>query len=363
MKKLLSILSLLLLISSCNKEAKENKPTVKCKTDFDIFQNNKGFPRIYTIDHYIDLETDSIIENGHYVGIFKDSTIAFIGAFKNSKPEGLFHFYYFSGKLRETRLYEGGLENGPFTYWDEKGFMTECGNNKNGKLDGFHYTWWDNRTLRSKTHYDNGKLEGTDCYYHKNGKIDWIGKNKNNELNGMFKRFYDNGKLKEIGKYKKNYEVGIWKEFYQNGKIFRLRYFTHALGDKEIKRINFYKNTMAEGNISFPVKIWIEYDRNGNIKTKIYHDNSFKIIRKDEFYRSGKLFKRTCYNGEEPYMCSRNPGCQNKNGKVEEFYSDGRIKTIGYYTNNIKQRIWTYFDNAGKVIKTEKFKNGILMTK
>lgn len=363
MTKLLYILSMLLLISSCNKKEKEIKPTIKYKIDLEIFKNNKVFPKIFTTDNYIKLKTDSIIENGNYVGIFKDSIVAFIGAFKNSKPEGLFHFYYFSGKIRATRFYENGLENGPFTYWDEMGYMDECGNKKNGELDGIHYTWWDSRTLRSRTHYENGKLDGINCYYHKNGKIDWIQQNKNDKSNGEFKRYYDNEKLKEIGKYQAGYEIGTWKEFYQNGNVKSLRYFTTSLGNKEQKRMNTYKNTMAEGNISFPVKVWGEYDSIGNIKSKTYYDNSFNITRKDEFYPSGKLFKKTCYNGEVPYMCSRNPGYKIKNGKFEEFYSDGKIKTIGFYTNNTKQGVWKSFDNSGKIIKTDKFKNDTLITK
>ena len=358
MKKLIYLLTLVLLIPSCNKKAEEKKPIINHKIDLKIFESNKVFPKIFTTDNYIDLDLDSglIIENSNYVGIFKDSTIAFIGAFKNSKPEGLFHFYYLSGKLRETRLYENGLENGPFTYWNELGCMDECGNEKNGKLDGFDYTWWDSRTLRSKTYYKNGKTEGVYCYYHKNGKIDCIEEYKNDKSNGTYKKFYDNGTLKEIGQYQENYQVGIWKQFYQSGRLSSLRYFTNSIGNKELKRINAYQTY-------FPVKIWIDYDSIGNIKSKTYHDNSFKIIRKDEFYSSGKLFKRTCYNGEVPYMCSRNPGYKVKSGKFEEFYSDGKIKTIGFYTNNTKQGVWKYFDNAGKIIKTEKFKNDTVLTK
>jgi len=363
MKKLIYLLTLVLLISSCNKKAKEKRTTINHKINLKISKNNKVFPRIYTIDNYIDLDSDSIIENGNYIGIFKDSTIAFIGAFKNSKPEGLFHFYYFSGKLRETRLYENGLENGPFTFWNEMGFMTDCGNEKNGKLDGFYYTWWDNHNLRSKTFYRNGNPEGIEFYYFENGKIKSISSRKNGFADGEFKEFYETGQVQQTGQYIRAYEIGTWKEYYLNGRLKTVKQFSKSLGEKELKKIHPYKKTMGEYNVSLPISTWLEYDSIGNIKTKTYHDKFFNITRKDEFYSSGKLFKRTRYNGEAPYMCSRHPGYKIKSGKFEEFYSDGKIKTIGFYTDNTKQGVWKYFENTGKIIKTEKFKNDTLLTK
>jgi len=363
MKKLIYLLTLVLLISSCNKKAKEKRTTINHKINLKISKNNKVFPRIYTIDNYIDLDSDSIIENGNYIGIFKDSTIAFIGAFKNSKPEGLFHFYYFSGKLRETRLYENGLENGPFTFWNEMGFMTDCGNEKNGKLDGFYYTWWDNHNLRSKTFYRNGNPEGIEFYYFENGKIKSISSRKNGFADGEFKEFYETGQVQQTGQYIRAYEIGTWKEYYLNGRLKTVKQFSKSLGEKELKKIHPYKKTMGEYNVSLPISTWLEYDSIGNIKTKTYHDKFFNITRKDEFYSSGKLFKRTRYNGEAPYMCSRHPGYKIKSGKFEEFYSDVKIKTIGFYTYNTKQGVWKYFDNAGKIVKTEKFKNDTLLTK
>lgn len=365
MKKFIYILivTLVFSISSCDKKREEKKTTNNHKIGLKIFKSHKIFPRIYTIDNYIDLDLDSIIENGNYIGIFKDSTLAFIGAFKDSKPDGLFHFYYFSGKLRETRMYENGLENGPFTYWNEMGFMDECGNKKNGKLDGFHYTWWDNHTLRSKTFNRNGEPEGMEYYYFKNGKIKSIQDRKNGFADGEFKEYYATGQIKKTGQYIRAYEVGTWKEYYLNGALKSVKHFAKSLGKKELKKILPYKKTFAEYSISLPIDIWLEYDSIGHIITMTFHDKSFKIKREDEFYTSGKLFKRTRYNGEVPYMCSRHPGYKIKNGKFEEFYTDGQIKTIGFYKNDRKQGVWKYFDNVGKNVKTEKFENDTLLTK
>jgi uncharacterized protein len=362
MKKCIYFLIFLIIASSCKFKTNNSEIKIIDKIDLEKFKTNKIFPRVFIIDNYIDLKIDTAIEDGNYIGIFKDRTIAFTGKFKNSKPEGLFHFYYFNGKIRHTQIYENGLENGPFTYWDESGVLDECGELKNDTLEGNHFTWWNYNTLRSKTFYKNGKRAGLDCYYYKNGAVNRISEYKDDKSESM-KSFYENGKIEQIGQYKEGFEVGTWKEYYKDGQLKSIKYYSNSIGVKEKRDIRKYVNTIAENNNSFPIGIWLEYDSVGNVITKTYHDDSFKIIKEDEFYSSGKLHFRTFYNGEVPYMCSQHPGHRIKNGSFEEYFSNGQIKTIGYFIDNAKNGEWKTYDNEGKLIQIENFRDDSLINK
>jgi len=361
MNKLYYILVLLIFITSCVRETNiSEQKSVKAK-DTAKFQNNKIFPRTYSDDNYIDLELQSTIEDGNYIGLFNDSTIAFTGKFKEGKPEGLFHFYYLSGKLRHTSVYENGLENGPFTYWTESGTLEECGSSKNDTTDGFHYGWHNYNTLRFKILFVNGKQEGREYYYFENGIIESICDYKNGKFDGEWKIFYENGAIKEMGQHKEGYAVGTWKEQYKDGKIKSLKYYTDLIGNKEKIKIKRYENTMAESHLSFPINTWVEYDSIGNVIFRTYHDNSFNIILENEFYPSGKLHFKTYYKGEVPYMCSRNPGHRIRNGYAEEYYENGKFKIKGYYIDDERNGEWKFFDIKGNIIKTEKYRNDSLI--
>jgi uncharacterized protein len=315
MNNLYYIVILIFFISSCSNETQINDENFSKKIDFKKLKDNKIFPRIFKDNESIDIELKSNIENGKYIGIFYDSTIAFTGEFKNNEPFGLFHYYDLNGKLTSTELYE------------------------------------------------KGRQEQQLYYYSENGKLAEIIGYKKNRLNGEYKIFHEDGTIKESGQFFEGYAIGTWKEFFKGGKIKSLKYYSDSIGYEERKKLKRYENTMGVKYLSFPIKTWLEYDSLGNIFYKTYHDDSFNIILEEEFYPSGKLHFKTSYNGEVPYMCSKNPGYSIRNGSAEQYYENGKIKIEGYYINEEKNGVWKYFDLKGNIIKTEKYRNDSLIKK
>jgi len=51
---------------------------------------------------------------------------------------------------------------------------------------------------------------------------------------------------------------------------------------------------------------------------------------------------------------------QNQTQKVKDYYTNGLIKMKGNKLNDSKIGTWLYFDNNGKLIKKERWKNGDL---
>ncbi|MBT7825313.1 MAG: hypothetical protein HN600_01860 [Bacteroidetes bacterium] len=104
-------------------------------------------------------------------------------------------------------------------------------------------------------------------------------------------------------------------------------------------------------------KVEVEYDEeiisiygNGNKKlVNIFKVNGDRaLIRKTQFYIGGgiEIEQDVNANGQ-------------KSGITTEYYENGLIKVSGYYSNNRKHGIFFWYDEVGKSLRTEEYKNGV----
>lgn len=350
------------MFCKCGDFESSNKSSLKRIIDIEKIKSNYVFPRLYESDKYIDLDTDTFkLKDGSYIGLFMDSTIAFTGRFICGKPDGIFHFFYRNGRLRNTEIYSDGLEDGNFAFYDSSGLITECGQHKLGKKDGVWYSWWDYKTLRSKTNYFNDKEEGEDLYYYKNGQIESSSFFKNGISEGKYIHYFENGSIETEGTYHLGCQVGVWKSYYPNRKVKSIENYVDEIGLKVKKIIHRHKNRM--GSLYFPVKTWIYYDSLGNVMCKRHYNNDFKVVLIELFNKAGTLKSSIDCNGQTFYTCSRNPGHDIKHGKELEYHENGKIKVRGTNIMNRKNGPWFYYDNLGNLTKTELYKNDTLLTK
>lgn len=178
-------------------------------------------------------------------------------------------------------------------------------------------------------------------------------------------------------------KIGVWREYYKNGQMSAEWSYDGAV-------LKFYP----------PGKEWFN---NGKIKTERvqtadtitetrYHANG-KILSLRKWDKSGKwiLSREWCDNGQlmidyvptsdvviqvKKYHCNGNVAAEygwytfGYVGKYKEFHSNGKISVDGQFTEkpaNVaafmarKTGTWTYYDDKGKVIKTEKWDNGRLV--
>lgn len=49
-------------------------------------------------------------------------------------------------------------------------------------------------------------------------------------------------------------------------------------------------------------------------------------------------------------------------GAYQEFHKNGKLKIDGHYDRNRKTGTWTYYDHEGKLLKTEEYKYGNLVS-
>lgn len=156
-----------------------------------------------------------------------------------------------------------------------------------------------------------------------------VGNYKKDKKQGQWKRFYGNGKLQQIGNYKDNEKSGKWKEYS----------YEHLT-----KVVNY-----VEGKLTGK---WKEYHKNGKIRTKGNYKNGTPIGEWRWYYENGKLNSIQNRNSEG-YL----------EGEYKVYDGNGKIEIIGWFKTFKKENKvevkksgeWKYYDEQGKLIKTENF--------
>ena len=226
--------------------------------------------------------------------------------FKNDKHEGTVPVYYPDGKIMLEIDMKDAIANGKLLLWDTKGNKYKEENYVNGKKQGVFIEYYSNgKKEREYLYKANAKHYLSEKKWFENGNLNFASNyNETGIQHGEAIGYFENGTLS----YQKNYiqgrQDGQEKYFYADGKN---------------KSSRFYKNGLLDGESI----LWHE---NGRISLKANYKNNIK------------------------------------EGYWEELNYDSTL-TKGYYKQDEKDSIWTYFNVQGKLIKTETYKNGILQLK
>ena len=96
---------------------------------------------------------------------------------------------------------------------------------------------------------------------------------------------------------------------------------------------------------------------------KLNFSNSGKIISKAkvdiDFIQEISFMTESPSNDSTPSQIINYDIVFKLNGKYEEWYENGKIKLIGNYWWDKKNKIWIEYDNKGKLIKKEHWKYGV----
>ena len=126
MKKLLTILCLLILVS-CSNEVPDDKL----------------------------VERDGIIYEVNSTTPFTGSSVS----------------YHENGQLNKRENYKNGQQDGPSEWFHENGQLGGKGNYKNGEQDGLHERFYENGQLRDRVNFKDGKEDGPWEYFDEDGNL------------------------------------------------------------------------------------------------------------------------------------------------------------------------------------------------
>lgn len=170
---------------------------------------------------------------------------------------------------------------------------------------------------------------------------------------GWQEDYYQSGKLLHKGFYVDGL-IKIFKNYYENGQVERNFYNTDP---KRCKLEVYYEDGKPRSVISY-------FDGNAQNQYDFYKNGSPEYVEENdkdiEF-----LYKRNSYyeNGLPASMFELIDKKSKKYVK-KEFYENGRVKEEGGMQfrkdlgDYLKEGLWTYYDEKGNAIKTEKYHNG-----
>ena len=293
---------------------------------------------------------------------------------ENGKRDGEWTWYYRTGKIKETVVYQNGLLegknrsyykngrpyhetsfandllNGIYKSYNKYGSLIEDKEFKNGELDGKYTSWYGvgdpvieydltyskgkpvgevvqyapNGTKIFEVAYQNGEKQGIEKKYYPSGAIKFETEFANGKFHGIFRGYHKNGVLIEEGTGVDNQNSGVWKEYYPDGK--RKNEYT-------------YKNGKTDG-------AYFEYAPDG----KLHYEYTYKkgeLIAYKFFARDGSILKES----------------QKKDGAFlfEGYATNGNKTTEGLYNlNGGAEGTWKYYNDNGTLLSVGNFKNNNL---
>lgn len=175
------------------------------------------------------------------------------------------------------------------------------------------------------------------------------------KCNGLVEEFYINGNPKQSGVYDNGSIVGRIQTYYENGER------QHLGQVKNGRRFNqwtwYFPNGQTEVIHQYDsfgrIEIELSFHENGKImEYQINKNDSACLKLKNTYYESGQISSR--------YF---QPNCDNGNEirHLRQYYNNGTLKIKGQYLNRNKNGNFDYYNNKGKIIKTEKYDNGKLI--
>ncbi len=234
------------------------------------------------------------------------------------------------------------------------------GQYENGIAEGtwrFYSIDWDDTTsyIYLTSEYVNGKRNGRQLYYSESNVLSQRFDFKNDAYHGDFISYNAQGVILLEGQYMYGIPVGKWEFNKHNGDRYRTESYKEFIPEDSIEFYlgkNRYKRPETRVlDLNNPVTemeyipsaegTWNEYFEDGTVRFEKTYTNGFmKYIR--EYYENGVVKEEGGTLGARDY----------DNYPVKRSYDPDMP---GPY---IKNGMWYYYDETGKLIKTELFKNG-----
>ena len=341
------------------------------------------------------VEGYNLLPNGKHTEYYKNGQIKVQGSYKEGKRNGEFKAFLKNGKSAGSVIYKDGKiikstlvkamkDNASFSpvtdiYYKledshtlrkvdyENGLLkTYFIYNKDGIPDGESVEYYEEGSIESIVHFRNNIVEGLTITYYENGNIDEEVNYKNNKMNGEAKSYDENGKLNGRTIFKDNIKLEedvykeneILKNTFKNGELVKQDICAlngtlkerRILNGDEMEYSTFYPNGNVKQKILSKDKIIIKeqiYARNGNIMSNSFFSDGKPVIELFEYYPDGKLFRKI--------------STINKmlNGDSIEYYPNGNIKEKVHFIDDKEEGEHFFYDEKGKLIKTEIYKNGV----
>lgn len=182
------------------------------------------------------------------------------------------------------------------------------------------------------------------------------------------------GRLLYQATFKDDQPVGEMKRFHPNGKIKALMSFTEGSQVSEATLFDETGHKIAEGKYLDQKKTgeW-HYFANDKMVSSENFENGEKNGLAKRWFSTGELLEEAMWNngklngiyrsyfqnGKVYLECKYNMG--HKNGPFKIFFTDGTLELDAFYTNDLQDKSWLYYNEKGDLLYTLKYDKGILL--
>ncbi|PCJ82346.1 MAG: hypothetical protein COA49_02280 [Bacteroidetes bacterium] len=226
----------------------------------------------------------------------------------NPVREGSWGFYDEGSKQRKMETYSSGKLNGPYWIKTGKGQIVEKGEYASGVLNGEKVTYYDNGVVRQQMNYLDGTLEGD------------------------FKVNHSNGFPKIEGSYFEGRETGVWKTYSNKGVLELIIHYEYGKRVKEIRVNGTFEETFPDGRSKS------EYTYRDKMKDgpfRVWYDQGEYVIEDFTDPETGEQLKRQVLKGTQV--------------SSEGEYVKGKLDGPVYF-----------YDEKGRLVKTENYIAGVI---
>ena len=268
---------------------------------------------------------DLFSQTGYQTFTYPSGQVSSEGLLRDGRPDGMWKTYYESGQLKSVGKRTDFLLDSTWMFFKENGDTNLIVNYRKDLKNGPRFTFSETEVMMEPFVNDVKQGEGKRMDRRRNvlQTVQFI----NGLEEGISPVFDTTGLLREIVNYRKGFVMtrealnrydreskknGYWKTFYDDWTVHTECYYRHGLRD------GFYK----------------EYDEKGNLKkiTKFVNDVE-QVLESDQ----------------KPLVVQH------------EYYSNGKVRREASFRDGKREGVWRDFDEDGNVIKSQTYKNGVLV--
>jgi len=139
--------------------------------------------------------------------------------YQNSEPySGWAKRMHDSGQPETLARLKDGKMDGLYVVWRKNGKKKYEENYKDGERHGLYVEWHENGQKKSKENYKDGKSDGPYTSWRENGQKEVEGTFKGDEQDGLWTKWHENGQKLGEETYKDAEPDGLWATWHKNGQ-------------------------------------------------------------------------------------------------------------------------------------------------
>jgi uncharacterized protein len=308
------------------------------------------------------------------------------GRLVDGKPDGFWKTYHPNGQLKSSGNRTNYELDSLWQFFDENGRLTLEINYKNGRKHGDRITYSTNEKI---VEYFENDIKQKNTQYFDAENILFLSIPFLDGLeDGLARRFAADGRVIELMNYRKGFlvnrerinmfdanglEHGVWKWFDDEGRLRKEVVFKHGLKNgfqKEydtsgnLVNIEKWVDGLLQENVEELARLEVrrDYYTDGKIKVEATYRNGVPEGVRREFDDDGNITRTYVFRNGKVMAEGILSEDGQRQGQWKEYYPDGRIKSIGNYTNDKPTGEWVFYHPNGQIEQTGTFNSEGLIT-